>query len=554
MSAEKTTLPPGWAEAAIEDIFAPLEDGRTLHQGWSPQCEKAPSPSDDVWGVLKTTAIQAGAFLPEHNKCLPKGLAPRPLIEVKAGDILVTCAGPRVRCGVTCLVKTTRPRLMMSGKMYRFRPVPQMEPRFVEAYLQTHWATSAIDKLKTGGSDSGLNLTHDRFRPLSIRIAPLNEQRRIVDILDELFSDLDAGVAALERVQKKLKLYRAAVLKAAVEGALTAAWRKKNRKVEPATKLLARILAERRRRWEADQLKKYKDAGREPPTDWKAKYQEPAGPDTAKLPPLPDGWCWVTIEQLNTSTMNGYGNRSRTDGEPHIVLRLADITNGEISYSNVRRITCTQDEVTKYALLPNDILLIRVNGSADLVGRLVLVRDVREEVLFCDHFIRARTVLPNLAVWIRIYGDTHRFRNYIESKKVSSAGQNTINQGAFVSFIIPLPSLAEQEVIKEIVEDQISVIDHLNADIEAKLKSAASLRQSILRHAFSGHLVPQNPKDEPASELLKRIAAERAERERAALAAKLAQRKAKASPPVGRSKARKKTTSRVPSLGKGNRK
>ena len=71
-------LPPGWAVTAIEDLFWPLEDGRTLHQGWSPQCEKTPAPTDQDWGVLKTTAIQAGAFLPQHNKQLPSISAPVP--------------------------------------------------------------------------------------------------------------------------------------------------------------------------------------------------------------------------------------------------------------------------------------------------------------------------------------------------------------------------------------------------------------------------------------------------------------------------------------------
>src|SRR3989338_3181225 len=113
MSDTAKENPFGWTDALIEDCFAPLEDGRTMHQGWSPQCEKHASPSDDVWGVLKTTSIQAGEFQPEHNKRLPNSLKPRPLIEVKPGDILITCAGPRVRCGVSCLVRNTRPRLMM---------------------------------------------------------------------------------------------------------------------------------------------------------------------------------------------------------------------------------------------------------------------------------------------------------------------------------------------------------------------------------------------------------------------------------------------------------
>jgi type I restriction enzyme S subunit len=87
-------LPRGWVDVEIDELLAPLEDGRTLHQGWSPQCEKYPRQSEDEWGVLKTTAIQPGRFVPEHNKRLPDHLEPRPLIEVRCGDILITCAGP----------------------------------------------------------------------------------------------------------------------------------------------------------------------------------------------------------------------------------------------------------------------------------------------------------------------------------------------------------------------------------------------------------------------------------------------------------------------------
>src|ERR1051326_2675929 len=81
-------VPPRWTEVPIDCLLAPLEDGRTLHHGWSPQCEKESSLTDDVWGVLKTTAVQDGNFLPEHNKLLPAKLKPRLGLEVKAGDLL----------------------------------------------------------------------------------------------------------------------------------------------------------------------------------------------------------------------------------------------------------------------------------------------------------------------------------------------------------------------------------------------------------------------------------------------------------------------------------
>ena len=126
--------------------------------------------------------------------------------------------------------------------------------------------------------------------------------------IEELFSDLDAGVAALERAKANLKRYRAAVLKAAVEGRLTAAWRAEHPDVEPASELLKRLLTERRKRWEQDQLAKYEAKGKKPPQGWKDKYKEPAPPDARLVArQLPPNWCWTTasIDQLTTSITSG---------------------------------------------------------------------------------------------------------------------------------------------------------------------------------------------------------------------------------------------------------
>lgn len=199
-------LPSGWEWTTIGDLLVPLEGGRTIHQGWSPKCEAHPAP-DDSWGVLKTTAIQPGSFEPEHNKALPSSLQPRPGIEVRSGDHLLTCAGPRSRCGVACLVKATRPRLMMSGKMYRFRVnETHVSPRYLDAYLQTARAWLDIDAMKTGGSDSGLNLTQARFRKLVVPLAPRPEQERIVAAIEEHLSRLAAAEGALRSAMTRLEV------------------------------------------------------------------------------------------------------------------------------------------------------------------------------------------------------------------------------------------------------------------------------------------------------------------------------------------------------------
>jgi type I restriction enzyme, S subunit len=118
-------LPQSWTVVEIVELLQPNGNGKPFQQGWSPQCENSPA-SEDGWGVLKTTAIQHGDFWPHENKALPTPLVPRKNIEVRPGDVLMTCAGPRNRCGVACLVENTRPRLMISGKMYRFRPHPKV--------------------------------------------------------------------------------------------------------------------------------------------------------------------------------------------------------------------------------------------------------------------------------------------------------------------------------------------------------------------------------------------------------------------------------------------
>jgi len=185
-----------WERKPIGELLQQLPNKKVVQQGWSPKCHTHPAAQDN-WGVLKTTAIQAGRFLPQHNKELPEGLEPRPNIEVEVGDLLLTCAGPRARCGVPALVRATPGRLMMSGKMYRLRPDERLDSRFLELFLLSDEAQKRIDEMKTGISDSGLNLTHGRFIRLQVPVPPLDEQRRIVAILEDHLSRLEAATTGL---------------------------------------------------------------------------------------------------------------------------------------------------------------------------------------------------------------------------------------------------------------------------------------------------------------------------------------------------------------------
>jgi type I restriction enzyme S subunit len=372
--------------------------------------------------------------------------------------------------------------------------------------------------------DRGYSRHFQFLRNASLPLPPLNEQRRIVDTLEELSSDIDAGVAALERVQAKLAQYRAAVLKAAVEGALTADWRKKHREVEPASALLARILAERRRRWEQDQLRKFKQAGKEPPKDWKAKYKEPVAPDTTTLLPLPEGWCWATLDQLAWACGYGTSVKCREANTGLAVLRIPNIIRGKLELENLKYAPVEYSEDAEELVKAGDLLVVRTNGSRNLIGRGAVLRDnLKAKLSFASYLIRLRLIpMAGLLSWVSLAWDGFHVRRWIESHAATSAGQYNISLGILQTLAVPLPPLAEQEAIVESVEDQLSVVEHLEADVAAKLKSAQALRQAILRQAFTGRLVPQDPNDEPASELLKRIDAERKERARQTAAAKQA--------------------------------
>ncbi len=206
------SVPEDWRVLPLAQVLQPQSNKRLLQQGWSPQCLTHQARDDATWAVVKTTAIQFGWFDPTQNKELPKEMGARPRIEILEGDLLMTCAGPRSRCGVPTLVRHTRPRLMMSGKMYRFRPLPAVDARFLEKWLLSSEAQSRIDKMKTGISDSGLNLTQDRFLELPIPVPALHEQRRIVEILEDHLSRLDAGADGLDTAMTRAQRLAASAL------------------------------------------------------------------------------------------------------------------------------------------------------------------------------------------------------------------------------------------------------------------------------------------------------------------------------------------------------
>jgi type I restriction enzyme, S subunit len=233
------------------EMFAPINTIiDELGQGWSPKCHNEPSINSEEWGVIKTTAIQAGYFNEKENKKLPADLEPRVKHELKAGDILITRAGPRVRVGVCCLVKKVRPRLINCDKVYRIRLKECLiSPRFFEYTPSSPKYAHMMENLKTGISDSGVNLTQNRFLDLEIPLPPLTEQHAIVQEIETRLSVCDKVEQDIEENLIRAEALRQSILKKAFEGKLLnekeLAEVRRAEDWEPAEVLLERIRAER---------------------------------------------------------------------------------------------------------------------------------------------------------------------------------------------------------------------------------------------------------------------------------------------------------------------
>ncbi|WP_050578783.1 restriction endonuclease subunit S [Rhizobium leguminosarum] len=206
---------------------------------------------------------------------------------------------------------------------------------------------------------------------------------------------------------------------------------------------------------------------------------------------------------------NGLSKREGVEGEWTNVLRLTDLNQGQFSPTEPRQIRLTDNEVEKYRLAKGDVVIIRVNGSANLVGRSFCFKNDAQWA-FCDHFIRVRLKPrfdPNFAA---LFLNSPPIRSIIEHKFVSTSGQKTISQKTLEELPAPQMSLDEQHEIIRRIESAFAKIDRLAAEARRALELVGRLDEAILAKAFRGELVPQDENDEPAEKLLERIRAERA--------------------------------------------
>lgn len=500
-------LPPCWALGSGRELFAFVTSGS---RGWA-----------DFYSDTGPVFVRIGNLdhhtisldLRETQRVQPPTGVEGTRTRTRPDDILISITAD---VGMVGLVQPSLGEAYINQHIALARPVHGLNAAYLAWFLTSPRGKSQLRSMERGATKKGLGL--DDIRAVKIPIAPLSEQERIVSEIEKQLTRLDSGLAALKCAQAQLKRYRASVLKAACEGRLVPTEaelaRREKRDYEPADKLLARILKERRARWEADQLAKMKAAGKPPKDDkWKAKYSEPDAPDVAGLPSLPEGWVWAGPDQLSAPEdwslgIGPFGSNLKVSdyreaGVPLVFVR--NIRSGQFGTEGRHYVTKEKaDELRPHEVKPGDVLITKMGEPP---GDACLYPASEPAGVITADCIRLRlsSLLSHRDFFV------HCINSQVVREQIlrltQGVAQQKISLERFRTLALPVPPLEEQRRILGRIEEQLSVELAVRTLTASSIQRATRLRQAVLRQAFAGALVPQNPSDEPASKLLERISA-----------------------------------------------
>jgi len=482
MSGIKTKVPSSWELVKLGD-FVQSQKGKKPKNEAKTASSSYPIPYVDIQ-----------AFEEKIVRTWTDGVGCHPCYE---SDFLMVWDGSRsglVGKGVNGALGSTLVRVNF----------PLMVNDYAYYFLQ-----SKYQQINTRAKGSGTpHVDPDLLWNYDFPIPPLAEQHRIVQKIEELFSELEGGIESLELSQGQLKVYRQALLKHAFEGKLTAEWREKNIKIfETAEVMLARIQLERQK------------IHRQQIIDWEARGKKCGKPRTPKLldpiateelkklPNLPEGWGWVQYGNLCSFVRNGIS--AKPDGDTGVpIFRISAVRPLYFDMADIRYLDNSNGDFDSYYLERGDLVFTRYNGSRHYVGVCAEYRS-DEKRLFPDKLVQTRVSSNEISTsYLERALSSGCSRAFIETKIRTTAGQSGISGDDIRNIPVPLCSKEEQIQINLELELKLSEVDQLMDVIDSSLHHSFALRQSILQKAFSGKLVSQDPNDEPASKLLARIKAE----------------------------------------------
>lgn len=491
-----TELPESWEVCTFADVTTPVE------------MVSSSNHDDQEIRYIDISSIDNRRNRIADPKTLRMSDAPsRARQIVKSGDVLFSTVRPYLR-NIAAVPDHLDGQIASTGFAV-LRAAPGVSPAYLFFKAISRDFVSALTGEQYGVSYPAVKEEQVRSQPFEL--PPTNEQHRIVAKIEALFSELDAGQDSLTRAQVQLKLYRQSLLKAAFQGRLTADWRKANPdKLENPETLLARIRSERDARY-----KQALDDWQTALTEWRtggevgrkpAKPKRPSEitvPDKdalETLPPLPESWVYIHLAHLGDLARGKSRHRPRNDprlfGGPYPFIQTGEVKAAGRKISSYS-VTYSEFGLSQSRLWPAGTLCITIAANIaetafldfegcfpdSVVGFTEFENVVEPEFVEC--FIKAARV--EIAAY------------------APATAQKNINLTTLEELVVPYCGPEEQRQISSRLDAAFSTIDAIETEITTALAKLSALRQSILKKAFSGQLVPQDPADEPAAALLSRL-------------------------------------------------
>jgi len=441
-------VPAHWGVCAVRRAVDRIE------QGWSPECEATPA-DDDTWGVLKAGCLNNGFFDASENKTLPPGLAPMPEYEVCSGDVLMSRAsGSPELVGSVALVKETRPKLMLSDKIFRIRLATEISPAHFVWMMSSRPTRSQIEQALSGGNGLANNLPQSVLLAFQLAVPPRQEQDAIASFLDRETTKIDALVAEQEQLITLLKEKRQAVISHAVTKGLDPSVPMKASGVE--------WLGEVPAHWSIGRIKHVV-----------ASFEQ--------------GWS-PQCENFPVESESDWG-----------VLKVGCVNGGIFKPEENKALPADLMAIPALGVCLGDLLISRAN-TRELVGSAAVVPADHQNLLLCDKLYRLR-LTPSLCLpgFLSLFLSTELARGQIELAATgASSSMLNIAQSTILEMSVPMPPVAEQATLLSTVDQRTLEQDQLISEAVLSIELLKERRAALISAAVTGQIDVSGLASEPA--------------------------------------------------------
>ncbi len=486
-----------WIEATLDEVIS--EDGVFKDGDWVES--KDQDPNGEV-RLIQLADIGDGVFLNKSNRYLTKIKATElNCTFLKEGDLIIArMPHPLGRATIFPLKGHEKYVTVVDVAIIRFENTSILT-KFFLYNINSPNSRRKIEELQSGTTRK--RISRKNLATITFPLAPLPEQRAIVNKIEKLFSELDNGINNLKKAKEKLEIYRQAVLKKAFEGELTKGWREKNLykmdiflddlKKEKEEAIKSKLISNSNYfpEYKEDELI-YKIPDNWVCIPWKTitsnnKYAMKRGPFGSSLKKeffVDQGI--VVYEQGHAINDDPYRHRYFITEEKFKELKAFEVKGGDMI------ISCSGVTLGRICLLPDD-------ADLGIINQALLKIDLDEKIMLKKYFI--------------LLFRSESFQRLIFEKSLGTAMPNMVGMTELKEIPIPIPSIHEQQQIINEIEARLSVCDNILTNIDEGLEKAEALRQSIIKKAFEGRLLNNEELEacrkesdwEPAEKLLDRI-------------------------------------------------